>query len=137
MSHPPDNEHKTKRPNRFFRFVGSTLGLHTWSKVFRSAIGNPRSHLDTATNVYKSLKEGWTNEERLPESPETDILGRKKMKQGIVVFICLCAFTLFNFLITDSMYAKIVNGALFVAFLVNMVFCYLTLRNISRPKNSE
>lgn len=137
MSHPPDNEHKTKRPNRFFRFVGSTLGLHTWSNVFRSAIGSPRSHLDTATNVYKSLKDGWTNDKRLPESPETDILGRKKMKQGIVVFICLCAFTLYNFLTTASMYSMIINGALFVAFLVNMVFCYMTLRNISRAKTDQ
>lgn len=137
MSTSPSNDQKTKRPNKLFRFVTATLQLSTWSNVFRTAIGNPKLYLDTTVNLCKKLIASDSNDRFLPETAETDIQGRKKMKQCMIVFFGLCAFTLFNFLTAVSVFPKVVNGALFAVFLTNMVFCYMTLRNITPPKDVQ
>lgn len=140
MSDPSNNEQSTKRTNKFLQFVGTTLGLRTWSTVFRTAIGSPRRHLDHGINVFKALKETGDKARKLPDTPDTPETvnqGQKHMKVRIGVFTLFCAFTLFNFVTATGLFAKISNGALFVVFLVNIVFCYVALRNITTRKNSQ
>lgn len=137
MTRPSPNPAKGKKRKTIKRFVSNVLAIDAWRRAVGSLTSSSRGAVGVSHHYYKELKKAWNNEQIRPGIEESDIEARKKMKQCIGIFFLISAFTLFNFATTGSMYSKIVNGVMFVVFVLNMTFCYLALRNITRPNTSE